>query len=232
LNPAVTFYCGMDTKVFSSQHLNQHIMKSVARILLSLSVFAVLYTSCSKGDGDDPPTDPCAGVTVTVTGSTSSATTGESNGSISASASGGSSFTYSLNNGSFQSSGTFNNLAAGTYTIVAKNSNGCTGSAQFTVSTGSSTSNPCTGTPGPLFTAVKNIIQANCVTCHFSGNTQGIPNFQVDCNIVNAKNNIKTRAVDQAGTASQMPQPPNPALPTADRQKITDWVNAGGTITN
>jgi hypothetical protein len=29
-----------------------------------------------------------------------------------------------------------------------------------------------------------------------------------------------------------MPQPPNPALSLADRQKITDWVNAGGKFTD
>ena len=191
-----------------------------------------MYTSCSKGDGNDPPPDPCAGVTVSVTGSTGSATTGQNNGSITVSASGGSGFTYSLNNGAFQSAGTFNNLAAGTYTVVARNSSGCTGSAQFTVTTGSGTTNPCNGTPGPLFTAVKAVIQANCVSCHNAGNAQGGRNWEVDCNIVNGKANIKTRAVDQAGTASQMPQPPNPALSAADRQKITDWINAGGAITN
>ena len=207
-------------------------MRSVPQILFSLFVFAVVYTSCSKGGPDETPTDPCAGVTVSVTGSTTAATTGQSNGSISVSGSGGSGFTYSLNNGAFQSSGTFSNLAAGTYTIVAKNGNGCTGSAQFTVTTGGGTTNPCTGTPGPLFTAVKAIIQANCVSCHSAGNAQGIPNWTVDCNIINAKNNIKIRAVDQAGTASQMPQPPNPALSTADRNKITEWINAGGGITN
>lgn len=189
-----------------------------------------MYTSCSKSD--NPPDDPCAGVTVSLTGSTSSATSGESNGSITVSATGGSGFTYSLNNGAFQSSGTFNNLAAGTYTVAAKNGSGCTGAAQFTVSTGSSTSNPCNGSPGPLFTAVKALIQANCVSCHSASNAQGGRNWEVDCNIINAKASIKTRAVDQAGTASQMPAPPAAALSTADRQKITDWINAGGAITN
>ena len=86
-------------------------------------------------------TDPCAGITVAVTTTTVQPTTGSSNGSITASATGGSGFTYSINSGAFQSSGTFPNLAAGNYTITAKNSNGCTGVT--TVALGST--NPCAG---------------------------------------------------------------------------------------
>jgi uncharacterized protein (DUF2141 family) len=86
--------------------------------------------------------NPCAGVTITVIGSVVNPTTGQSNGSITASASGGAgSFTYSLNGGAFQASGTFNNLAAGNYTVTAKDANGCTGSNSFTLTA----PNPCTG---------------------------------------------------------------------------------------
>lgn len=86
-------------------------------------------------------TNPCAGVTVTVTTTTVSPSTGASNGSITASATGGSGFTYSLNSGTYQASGTFSNLAAGTYTITAKNSNGCTGATTVTLVA----TNPCAG---------------------------------------------------------------------------------------
>ncbi len=85
--------------------------------------------------------NPCAGVTVAVTATQVSPTTGNSNGSITASATGGTGFTYSLNNGTFQASGTFNNLAAGTYSITAKNSNGCLGVLQVTLTA----TNPCAG---------------------------------------------------------------------------------------
>ncbi len=85
--------------------------------------------------------DPCAGVTVLVSATKVDPTTGQSNGSITATATGGTGFTYSLNGGAFQSSGTFTGLAAGNYNITAKNSNGCTGST--TIALGSS--NPCTG---------------------------------------------------------------------------------------
>jgi hypothetical protein len=78
-------------------------------------------------------TDPCAGITVAVNTTQVSPATGQSNGSITASATGGAGFTYSLNNGAYQASGTFGGLAAGNYTVTAKNSNGCTGSTQVTL---------------------------------------------------------------------------------------------------
>lgn len=85
--------------------------------------------------------NPCAGVTVVVTTTKVDPTAGQSNGSITATATGGTGFTYSLNNGPFQASGTFTGLATGNYTVTAKNSNGCTGST--TVALGST--NPCAG---------------------------------------------------------------------------------------
>lgn len=255
-------------------------------------------------------TNPCTGVTITVTGTVTNATTGNNNGSIAASASGSTGFTYSKDGVNFQASGTFNNLAAGNYTITAKDGNGCTGTAQFNVGTtnpctgvtitvtgtatpsvpcgspannGSITanasgsagaftysingtnfqasnvfnnlapgnytvtaknSNGCTGTSanisvgtataGPMFLEVKSILQANCALggCHNAQTQQSGINFENDCHIVTQKDRIKFRAVDQAGTASQMPPPPNPALSATDRQKITNWVNAGGGYNN
>jgi hypothetical protein len=85
--------------------------------------------------------DPCSGVTVVVNASSTNPTTGQSNGSITASATGGSGFTYSINNGTFQASGNFTGLATGNYTITAKNSNGCTGVT--TIALGST--DPCAG---------------------------------------------------------------------------------------
>jgi SprB repeat len=103
-------------------------------------------------------TNPCAGVTVTVTSTTINPSTGLSNGSITASATGGTGFTYSLNNGAYQASGTFTNLAAGTYTITAKNSNGCLGATSVTLTATS----PCTSTTINLTAAVVNTTP--CVT--------------------------------------------------------------------
>jgi SprB repeat len=103
-------------------------------------------------------TNPCAGVTVTVTTTTVNPGTGLSNGSITATATGGTGFTYSLNNGAFQTSGTFSGLAAGTYTVTAKNSNGCLGATSVTLTATS----PCTGITITLTAAVVNTTP--CVT--------------------------------------------------------------------
>jgi len=272
--------------------------------LLLISIVLVTFFSCSKGgDGgyENPPANPCNGVTVNVTATVTSATAGQSNGSIVAAASGASGFTFKLNSGSFQSSGTFSNLAAGTYTVTAKSSNGCEGSASFTVgsisacagttisvtaasthatpcvspangsititasgSTGFTYSingttfqagnvfsavadgshtvtvkdaNGCTQTatvtvgaaaPGPLFAAVKDVLQSNCVGCHSTNNASGGMNWSLNCNIISNQARIKARAVDAAGTNNQMPALPNPALSAADQKKITDWITAGG----
>jgi uncharacterized membrane protein len=89
-------------------------------------------------------------------------------------------------------------------------------------------------TPGPLFAAVKTMMQTNCAVsgCHAGSNPQNGLNFTNDNTIVAQKDRIKVRAVDNAGTATQMPPPPAQPLSTADRQKITNWMAAGGAITN
>ena len=84
----------------------------------------------------------------------------------------------------------------------------------------------CTGTPGPLFTAVKTLMQANCQSCHNSSNMNGGKDWTVDCNIVANKNRIKARAVDE-GT-----MPPTGPLPQSEKDKITAWINAGGRLTD
>lgn len=104
-------------------------------VIPAMAAIVVLAGSCSKDAAE--PADPCSGINIVVTGA-ANATSGPSanDGSISASASGASSITFSLNGGTFQSSGNFNALAAGTYTVVAKSAAGCTGSATFTVPAG------------------------------------------------------------------------------------------------
>lgn len=84
----------------------------------------------------------------------------------------------------------------------------------------------CSGTPGPLFTAVKNLMQVNCQSCHNNSIANGGMNWTVDCNIVANKDRIKIRAVEQ-GT-----MPPTGALPQSEKDKITAWINAGGKITD
>lgn len=103
-------------------------------------------------------TDPCLGVTVLVSTTQVDPTTGNTNGSITATATGGIGFTYSLNNGTYQASGTFSNLAAGTYTITAKSTIGCLGTKVVTLTT----VNPCTTVNIVINQVVVN--NAPCVT--------------------------------------------------------------------
>ena len=90
------------------------------------------------------------------------------------------------------------------------------------------------GTPGPMFSSVKAMMQTNCAIsgCHAGATAQNGLNFSDNNTIVSQKERIKVRAVDNAGSASQMPPPPNAALSTADQKKITDWVSAGGRLTD
>jgi SprB repeat len=104
---------------------------AIAFMFIGLSVI----NSCSKGGGSTPPPtpNPCAGITITVTGTVTNTTTGASVGAINATATGSSGFTYNINGGAFQASGSFTGLAAGTYVIIAKNADGCSGTNTFTV---------------------------------------------------------------------------------------------------
>lgn len=247
--------------------------------------------------------NPCNGITITVSGTVTNPTSvGASNGSINAVASGSTGFTYSLNSGTFQSSGIFNNLAAGMYTIIAKDGNACTGSANFTltdpnpcagvtITVGTSINgntlcqapsgmitvtpagglspytfqlnsgtfqssnifnglssanysvtakdvNGCVGTisnvfvpnlpTGTLFNAVRVLLDNNCVSCHNNTLSEGGMNWTIDCNVVMFKDRIKARAVD----ANPSSMPPTGLLPASERQKIIDWINAGGKITD
>jgi len=248
-------------------------------------------------------TNPCNGVTITVSLTKTDPASGQTNGSITATATGGTGFTYSLNTGAYQASNSFTGLAAGTYTVTAKSSAGCLGSAQVTLTA----ANPCTGTNitltsvvtnytpcvtpatgkitvtatgstgftynvnggayqasnvfstlaagsytigakdangctktavvtvgsapmGPLFTEVKNIVTTRCggSGCHMNGGNAAGFNFDNDCSIVSQWSKINSSSV----TGNSMPKSPQPKLTTAEKQKITNWINAGRKYTD
>jgi hypothetical protein len=109
-------------------------MKSKLTLLLLLVGGMYFFSgSCSKGGEPPVNNDPCANVTISVTGTVADASAGQSNGVITISSPSGSGITFSINGGAFGATGTFGSLAAGTYTITAKNAAGCSGSRQFTV---------------------------------------------------------------------------------------------------
>ena len=81
---------------------------------------------------------------------------------------------------------------------------------------------------GTRFLAVKAVMASSCVSCHGGSSPQSGINLADDCTIVNQATRIKERTVD--GNPSVMP--PSGFISTADRQKIVDWINAGGKHNN
>ena len=180
--------------------------------LFSSAAVIIIFFSCSKSD--EPVPDPCLGISYDVQYFKTEAIGSSNNGSISINYPAGDTISYQLNSGSSQTSPNFTNLAPGNYVVTVKNQKGCTDTAQITILN-----------YGPKYAAVKQLITGYCGPCHLNGATNGGKNFDTDASIIASWDRIKTRAVD--GNPSFMPQAPNSPLSTVDKQKITDWVNAG-----
>ncbi|MFZ4770683.1 MAG: hypothetical protein ACOYLO_10940 [Ferruginibacter sp.] len=197
-------------------------MKYVSKKVLLLAgvIIALLYlNSCSKSSPDPSPTDPCAGKTITITATGTASSGCASNGSISVSATGSTGFTFKLNSGgAYQASGSFTNVSPGAYTVYAKDAAGCEKTSTVSVTA---------GTKGPLFTLVRNLVTAKCQSCHNSSIQNGSMNWESDCNIVTNQARIKVRAVDE-GT---MPTG-GPSLTVSEKAVITNWITAGGRLTD
>jgi len=164
--------------------------------------------------------NPCTNTTITisktVTASNNCITPGT--GSITATASGSTGFTYNINNGAYQANGTFSALTPGTYTIGAKDVNGCTSTSSVTVGIVAA---------GPTYSLLKPLIQTRCSgsNCHTNGKTQKGYNFDTDCNIVKSWSGIEGSCI--TGKLGKMPIAPQPNLTAAEKQIIIDWINAG-----
>jgi cytochrome c5 len=192
------------------------------RLFLNTAVTVIFFSGCSKSDSGgnvNPPTNPCTGRTIDITATPTAASSCSNNGSISVSATGSAGFTFKVGSGAYQAAGNFNNLAAGTYNVFAKDADGCEKSVSVTITSAAATE-------GPLYLEVKNLIASQCQSCHGSGRQEGGVRFDGQCNIFINKDRIKSRAVD-LGT-----MPPSGPLSQSDKDKISNWINAGGTIGN
>jgi hypothetical protein len=167
------------------------------------------------------PTISCSSINIVVATNTTDNIPCENNtATLTATATGGTApYQYSIDGGPFYASNSFGNLATGSHIVLAKDANGCTGSSSATV---------INQAAGPQFLQVKAVIQSRCLYCHSNANASGGVNYSVDCNIITNKLRIKARAVD--GVPSPMPQ--SGLIPVAERQKILDWLNGGGTFSN
>jgi hypothetical protein len=77
---------------------------------------------------------PAAIITATLNQTATIICSGNTNAAISVSATGGqASYSYSINGTNYQSSNSFSNLGAGTYTVYAQDANGCIGSNTLTI---------------------------------------------------------------------------------------------------
>lgn len=118
---------------------------------------------------------------------------------------------YFLNDQHGQSSSEFSNLASGSYTVLARDANGCEAEIpEIEIMTGSSFSND-----------IKSIISTNCAVsgCH---NGSQPPNFSEDENIFQNASRIKSRT--GSGT---MPPAGRPDLTDEEIQSIACWVDDG-----
>ncbi|MEO7922708.1 MAG: hypothetical protein ABIR30_03460 [Chitinophagaceae bacterium] len=187
-------------------------MKPKLAITSLFSCFVMVLSSCNKSD--TVIADPCTGVNYTIISTKTESVGSSNNGTLTILEPRGDTISYKLNNGSYQPSWYFTNLAAGNYVITIKNQKNCTDTAQVTILN-----------YGPKYALVKELIIGYCGPCHRNGGIDGGKNFDSDINIINSWDRIKARAVDNI--PSRMPAPPNSPLTTVDKQKITDWVNAG-----
>lgn len=193
-------------------------------ILLVLASATIFVQSCSKSDDSSPnppvppPADACAGKNIVITASATNVVACGPGGSITVSASGSTGFTFKLNSGAYQTSPVFNNVTAGAYTVSAKDLDGCVKSTTVTVN--------ASGTKGPLFTNVRNLMTARCVSCHNPNNMNGGKDWTVDCNIVANAARIYQRAVIEGSMPATGPLPQN------ERDIIAAWFNAGGQYTD
>ena len=190
-------------------------LKLIIPCLLTLTI--LLVNSCNKKDTQT--VDPCAGYNININYTKTESVGTSNNGTLTIQAPRGDTITYKLDNGSYQTSWYFTNMAPGNYVVTIKNQKGCTDTAQITILN-----------YGPKYAAVKQLITGGggsgyCGPCHLNGGMDGGKNFDTDASIISSWDRIKARAVDNIPTP--MPPAPNVPLTAVDKQKITDWVNAG-----
>lgn len=190
------------------------------KLPIPVALFIIIFSILPACNKKDSPVDPCLGVSYDIQYFKTESVGSLNNGSLTITSPVGDTISYQLNNAAFQSSPVYTNLAPGDYRVIVKNQKGCTDTLDVTVFN-----------YGPKYAQVKQLIAGvsgiggYCGPCHLNGAVNGGKNFDTDASIVASWDRIKARAVD--GLPTFMPEAPNSPLTLADRQKITDWVNAG-----
>lgn len=107
-------------------------MRFTRRVLLPLIMGGTLFSTtvyfsgCTSNDEPGAPDCATSDLAITLDAKVDVTSCAAANGSIVATATGGATpYQYSVNGGAFQSSSTFTNLAAGSYTVRVKDKNNC-----------------------------------------------------------------------------------------------------------
>lgn len=180
-------------------------------------VAAVTMISCGGGgDGEDP--DPCVVPVQLSISSQTQATSGQSDGTVTVAATGGNGgYQYRINGGSFQSSGTFSNLSAGSYTVDARDQEGCSASVSVTIEEGDPPATPS------FANEVFPIMQMRCATagCHVSGGSAPF--------VISGYSDVQPRAALIKSRVSGRTMPPAGATALSDAEIaiIVNWVDGG-----
>ena len=106
--------------------------KKTPFIALMILVFSSFIFSCTTNNYNGINPD-CSNTSIIVGTTYSNSSVNIHSGSITVISPLGQNYTYKINSGSYQVNPTFSNLAPGTYTITAKNAQGCTGATSVTI---------------------------------------------------------------------------------------------------
>lgn len=191
-------------------------MKKLIHPIATLFIAAIGLTSCSE----DVDPDPCASRNIALTATITPAHEGQSDGKIVVSASGSSGFSYSINGGDFQASATFDGLAAGNYTIAARDKDDCTASQQFTVQENGSSA-------VSYASQIRPIIENVCWNCHKESGQAGFAAVDLSTDAKVKENAVSINTEVQAGR-----MPKNGTLSADQKAAIQAWVDAGAPIDN
>lgn len=192
----------------NAHHTISNYLTSIISMLLLLT-----YVGCNKDKGPDP----CLGTAYDIQTIKAAAVGGINNGSITVIYPRGDTLKYAVNNGASQDSPIFSGLAAGNYIVKVINQKGCSDTVHLNIPA-----------YGAKYAPVKQLITGYCGPCHLNGGASGGKNLDTDSSIVATWDRIRLRCVN--GLPTYMPQ--NGQLTTLDKQKITDWVNAGHRLTD
>jgi len=180
------------------------------RLLPFYALAALLILDSCSESSEDP--DPCVNGPEISIDNTLASIADKATGEISASATGGSgTFTFSIDGTNFQSSGDFDNLAGGDYTIEVKDGNGCLDDEMTTIEE----------IPEVFYgDQIRPIIDTNCQVSNCHGSNGNIPTFATYDDVKNSAGGIKFRTGN--GT-----MPLNGSLSDEDIGLIADWVDIG-----